>query len=106
MLLRQTSTWITWVHILHYGLLNWIDLANIENSKIPNLVKMFNKNLSTQFQVYWLNILNKDRFGHSIRNKLSLYFGKTKNEIRFKSYLKLVKIVNQIVTGTGTIFFF
>ena len=34
---------------------------------------MFNKNLSTQFQVYWLNILNKDRFGHSVSNKLSLY---------------------------------
>ena len=38
-----------------------------------NLVKVFNKNLSTQFQVYWLKILNKDRFGHSVSNKLNLY---------------------------------
>ena len=68
-----------------------LDLANIENSKIPNLVKMLNKKLSTQFQVYWLSILNKDRFGHSVTSKLSLKKKKIKNEIkneiRFKPYL-------------------
>ena len=60
---------------------------------------MCNKNLSTQFQVYWLNILNKDRFDQSIRNKLSLY-SEMKNEIRFESYLKLIKNVKQRVAVT------
>ena len=60
---------------------------------------MFNKNLSTQFQVYWLNILNKDRFGHSVSNKLSLY-SEIKNEIRFEPYLKLIKNVNERVAVT------
>ena len=31
-------------------------------------------------KVYWLNILNKDSFGHSVSNKLSLY-SEIKNEI-------------------------
>ena len=60
---------------------------------------MFNKNLSTQFQVYWLNILNKDRFGHSVSNKLSLY-SEIENEIRFEPYLKLIKNVNERVAVT------
>ena len=34
---------------------------------------MFNKNISTHYQVYWLNTLYKVIFDHSIRNKLSLY---------------------------------
>ena len=96
-------SWFTTVkHLLQFTKLDetTLDLANIENSKIPNLVKMFNKNLSTQFQVYWLNILNKDRFGHSVRNKLSLY-SEIKNEIRFEPYLKLIKNVNQRVAVTN-----
>ena len=95
-------SWFTTVkHLLKFTKLDetHLDLANIENSKILNLVKMFNKNLSTQFQVYWLNILNKDRFGHSVRNKLSLY-SEIKNETRFEPYLKLIKNVNQRVAVT------
>ena len=71
-------SWFTTVkHLLQFTKFDetTLDLTNIENDKISNLVKMFNKNLSTQFQVYWLNILNKDRFGHSVSNKLSLYSG-------------------------------
>ena len=95
-------SWFTTVkHLLQFTKLDetTLDLTNIENKKISNLVKMFNKNLSTQFQVYWLNILNKDRFGHSVSNKLSLY-SEIKNEIRFESYLKLIKNVNERVAVT------
>ena len=95
-------SWFTTIkHLLRFTKLDetTLDLANIENSKIPNLVKMFNKNLSTQFQVYWLRILNKDRFGHSVRNKLSLY-SEIKNKIRFEPYLKLRRNVNQRVAVT------
>ena len=95
-------SWFTTVkHLLQFTKLDetTLDLANIENNKISNLVKKFNKNLSTQFQVYWLNILNKDRFGHSVSNKLSLY-SEIKNEIRFEPYLKLIKNVNERVAVT------
>ena len=95
-------SWFTTVkHLLRFTKLDetTLDLANIENSKISNLVKMFNKNLSTQFQVYWLNILNKDRFGLSVSDKLSLY-SEIKNEIRFGPYLKLIKNVNERVPVT------
>ena len=96
-------SWFTTVkHLLQFTKLDetTLDLANIENNyKISNLVKMFNKNLSTQFHVYWLNILNKDRFGHSVSNKLSLY-SEIKSEIRFEPYLKLIKNVNERVAVT------
>ena len=95
-------SWFTTVkHLLRFTKLDetTLDLTNIENNKISNLVKMFNKNLSTQFQVYWLNILNNDRFGHSVSNELSLY-SEIKNEIRFESYLKLIKNVNERVAVT------
>ena len=95
-------SWFTTVkHLLQFTKLDetTLDLTNIENNKISNLVKMFNKNLSTQFQVYWLNILNKDRFGHSVSNKLSIY-SEIKNEIRFESNLKLIKNVNERVAVT------
>ena len=95
-------SWFTTVkHLLQFTKLDetTLDLTNIENNEISNFLKMFNKNLSTQFQVYWLNILNKDRFGHSVSNKLSLY-SEIKNEIRFESYLKLIKDVNERVVVT------
>ena len=95
-------SWFTTVkHLLQFTKLDetTLDLTNIENNKISNLVKMFNKNLSTQFQVYWLNILNKDRFGHSVSNKLSLN-SEIKNEIRFEPYLRLIKNVNERVAVT------
>ena len=95
-------SWFTTVkHLLQFTKLDetTLDLANIENSKISNLVKMFNKNVSTQFQVYWLNILNKDRFGHSVSDKLNLH-SEIKNEIRFERYLRLIENVNERVAVT------
>ena len=48
-------SWFTTIkHLLRFTKLDEtiLDLANIENSKIPILVKMLNKTLLTQFQVY------------------------------------------------------
>ena len=46
-----------------------------------------------------MNILNKDRFGHSVSNQLSLY-SEINNGIRFEPYLKLIKNVNERVAVT------
>ena len=53
---------------------------------------MFKRNLSKEYQEYWSKDLNKDKFDSSVANKLSLY-SELKNEVRFESYLDLIKNV-------------
>ena len=51
---------------------------------------MFQSNLLKQYQEYWSKNLNKDKFDSSVGNKLSLY-SELKSEIRFETYLDLIK---------------
>ena len=60
---------------------------------------MFKRNLFTEYQEYWSKSLNKDKFDSSVGNKLSLY-SEVKNEVRFESYLDLIKNVKIIVAVT------
>ena len=53
---------------------------------------MFKRNLFKEYQEYWSKSLNKDKFDSSVGNKLSLY-NEVKNEVRFESYLVLIKNV-------------
>ena len=53
---------------------------------------MFKRNLFKEYKEYWWKSLNKDKFDSSVGNKLSLY-SKVKNELRFESYLDLIKNV-------------
>ena len=58
---------------------------------------MFKRNLLKQYQEYWSKNLNKDKFDFSVGNKLSTY-SELKNEVRFETYLDLIKNVNTRVT--------
>ena len=51
---------------------------------------MFKSNLLKQYQEYWSKNLNKDKFDSSVGNKFSLY-SELKSEIRFGTYLDLLK---------------
>ena len=63
------------------------------------LVRMFKRNLFKEYQEYWSKSLKKDKFDSSNGNKLSLY-SEVKNEVRFKSYLDLIKNVKTTVAVT------
>ena len=60
---------------------------------------MFKRNLFKEYQEYWSKSLNKDKFDSSVGNKLSLY-SEVKNEVRFESYLDLIKNVKTRVAVT------
>ena len=63
------------------------------------MVKSFKKNLQNQFEVYWLEVVNKYTFNPSNGNKLSLY-SKIKIGSRLEPYLKIIKNVKQRVAVT------
>ena len=63
------------------------------------MVRMFKRNLLKEYQEYWSKSLNKDKFDSSVGNKLSLY-SEVKNEVRFESYLDLIKNVKTRVAVT------
>ena len=50
-----------------------------------------------QYREYWSKNLNKDKFDFSVGNELSLD-SELKNELRFQTYLDLIKNVNTRVT--------
>ena len=60
---------------------------------------MFKGNLFKEHQEYWSKSLNKDKFDSSVGNKLSRY-NEVKNEVRFESYLDLIKTVKTRVAVT------
>ena len=60
---------------------------------------MLKRNLFKEYQQYWSKSLNKDKFDSSVGNKLSLY-SEVKNEVRFESYLDLIKNVKTRVAVT------
>ena len=60
---------------------------------------MFKRNLFKEYQEYWSKSLKKDKSDSSVGNKLSLY-SEVKNEVRFESYLDLVKSVKTTVAVT------
>ena len=60
---------------------------------------MFKRNLFKEYQEYWSKSLNKDKFDSSVGNKLSQY-SEVKNEVRFESYLDLIKNVKTRVAVT------
>ena len=82
-------SWFTTVrHLLHFTKFNDYtpNLPHLDNRTFPQLVRMFKRNLSKEYQEYWSKSLNKDKFDSSVGNKLSLY-SEVKNEVRFESYL-------------------
>ena len=88
-------SWFTTVrHLLHFTKFNDYtpNLPHLDNRTFPQLVRMFKRNLFKEYQEYWSKSLNKDKFDSSVGNKLSLY-NEVKNEVRFKSYLVLIKNV-------------
>ena len=52
-----------------------------------------------EYQEYWSKNLNKDKLDFSVGNKLSLY-SELKNEVRFESYLDLIKNIMTRVAVT------
>ena len=60
---------------------------------------MIKRNLFKEYWEYWSKSLNKDKFDSSVGNKLSLY-SEVKNEVRFESYLDLIKNVKTRVVVT------
>ena len=75
------------------------NLPHLDHRTIPHLVRMFKRNLFKEYQEYWSKNLNKDKFDCSVGNKLSLY-NELKNEVRFESYLDLIKNVKTRVAVT------
>ena len=66
------------------------NLPHLDYSRICHLVRMFKSNLLKKYQEYWSKNLNKDKFDSSVGNKFSLY-SELKSEIRFETYLDLLK---------------
>ena len=88
-------SWFTTVrHPLHFTKLSDYtpNLPHLDNRTFAHLVRMFKRNLFKEYQEYWAKSLNKDKFDPSVGNKLSLY-SEVKKEVRFESYLDLVKNV-------------
>ena len=88
-------SWFTNVrHLLHFTKLNDYtpNLPHLDYRTFPHLVRMFKGNLFKEYQEYWSKSLNKDKFDSSVGNKLSRY-NEVKNEVRFESYLVLIKNV-------------
>ena len=88
-------SWFTTVrHLLHFTKLNDYNpnLPHLDYRTFPHLVRKFKRNLFKEYQEYWLKSLNNDKFDSSVGNKLSLC-SEVKNEIRFESYLDLIKNV-------------
>ena len=86
-------------NIVHYLSDYTPNLPHFDYRTFPHLVKMFKRNLFKEYQEYWSKSLNKDKFDSSVGNKLSLY-SEVKNEVRFESYLDLIKNVKIIVAVT------
>ena len=92
-------SWFTTVkHLLHFTKLNDYtpNLPHLGYRKFPHMVK---RNLFKEYQEYWSKSLNKDKFDSSVANKFSLY-REVKNEVRFESYLDLIKNVKTRVAVT------
>ena len=86
-------SWFTNVrHLLHFTKLNDYtrNLPHLDYRTLPHLVRMFKRNLFKEYQEYWSKSLNKNKFDSSVGNKLSLN-SEVKNEVRFESYLDLIK---------------
>ena len=86
-------SWFTTVkHPLHFTKLTGYtpNLPHLDYRRIRHLVRMFKNNLLKQYQEYWSKNLNKDKFDSSVGNKFSLY-SELKSEIRFETYLGLLK---------------
>ena len=95
-------SWFTTVkHLLHFTKLNDYtpNLPHLDYRTFPHLVRKFKRNLFKEYQEYWSKSLNKDKFDSSVGNKLSLY-SEVKNEVRFESYLDLIKNVKTRVAVT------
>ena len=95
-------SWFTTVrHLLHFTKLSDYtpNLPHLDYRTFPHLVRMFKRNLFKEYQEYWSKSLNKDKFDSSVGNKLSLY-SEVKNEVRFESYLDLIKNVKTRVAVT------
>ena len=71
-------------HLLHFTKLSDFspNLPHLDYTTIPHLVRMFKRNLFKEYQEYWSESLNKDKFDSSVGNKLSLY-SKVKNGVSF-----------------------
>ena len=94
--------WFTTVrHLLHFTKLGDYNpnLPHLDYRTFPHLVRVFKRNLFKEYQEYWSKSLNKDKFDSSVGNKLSLY-SEVKNEVRFESYLDLIKNVKTRVAVT------
>ena len=92
------SWFITVKHLLHFTKLNDYtpNLPHLGYRTFPHMVK---RNLFKEYQEYWSKSLNKDKFDSSVANKLSLC-SEVKNEVRFESYLDLIKKVKTRVAVT------
>ena len=75
------------------------NLPHLDYRTFPHLIRMFKRNLFKEYQEYLSKSLSKDNFHSSVGNKLSLY-SEVKNEVRFESYLDLVKNVKTTVAVT------
>ena len=95
-------SWFTTVrHLLYFTKLNDYtpNLPHLDYTTFPHLVRVFKRNLFKEYQEYWSKSLKKDKFDSSVGNKLSLY-SEVKNEVRFESYLDLIKNVKTRVAVT------
>ena len=75
------------------------NLPHLDYRTFSHLVRTFKRDLFKEYQEYWSKSLNKDKFDSSVGNKLSLY-SEVKNEVRFESYLDLIKNVKTRVAVT------
>ena len=75
------------------------NLTHLDYRTFSHLVRTFKRDLFKEYQEYWSKSLNKDKFDSSVGNKLSLY-SEVKNEVRFESYLDLIKNVKTRVAVT------
>ena len=75
------------------------NLPHLDYRTFPHMVRMFKRNLFKEYPEYWSKSLNKDKFDSSVASKLSLY-SEVKNEVRFESYLYLIKNVKTRVAVT------
>ena len=88
-------------NVLHFTKLSDYtpNLPHLDYRTFPHLIRMFKRNLFKESQEYLSKSLSKDKFDSSAGNKWSLY-SEMKNEVRFESYLDLIKNVKTRVAVT------
>ena len=85
--------------IIHHSKRNETSSSLVPSFVVFHRCDLYLFELTFHLSVYWSKSLTKDKFDSSVGNKLNLY-SEVKNEVRFESYLDLMKNVKTRVAVT------